>query len=173
MFLSGGVVVKKWMICVLIMLLSGCGAYGVPETVSDTLDFTVMPAAGILFDMPADASEAVFSTEEAGSLYLCDGYTLTVQTLPGGDLNRTLETVTGYEAQKLTVLELEREELSSYRTVWSCAGEGGDQLGRAMILGDGTYHYVLSVMAPAEEVPALTETWNALFDSFTVSRIAP
>lgn len=164
---------KKWVICVLVMLLSGCTAPRELETVSDSYDVTTPAAGVILFDMPSEASEAVFSTEGMGSLYLCDGYTLTAQTLPGGDLNRTLETVTGFGAEKLTVLETEKDGLRSYRTVWSSAGEGGDQLGRAMILGDGNYHYVLSVMACAEEAAVLTENWNALFDSFAISRTAP
>jgi hypothetical protein len=165
---------KKWLICGWILLfLSGCGAQERLETVTDTYTPQTVAAGKIVFDLPGDAAEEVFASAQDGTLYLCDNYTITVQTLPGGDLSRTLQTVTGYTAEQLTVLQTRQDDLDSYRTVWTAAGEGGDQLGRAVILGDGHYHYVLAVMADAADAGALSDAWKALFDSFTVSRTDP
>ena len=61
--------------------------------------------------------------------------------------------------------------MDAYHKVWTAAGEGGDQLGRAQILSDGEFHYVVAVMADCTASGTLAETWQALFDSFGVSRI--
>lgn len=162
---------KKWLVCAWILLfLSGCGVPQDLETVNDVYTPQTVSAGEILFDLPGDAAEAVFASEQEGTLYLCDGYTITVQTLPGGNLSRTLQTVTGYTADQLTVLQTRQGDLDSYRTVWTAAGEGGDQLGRAAILSDGHYHYILAVMADAEAAAMLNEPWQTLFQSFAVSR---
>ena len=42
-------------------------------------------------------------------------------------------------------------------------------MGRAAVIDDGSYHYCLTVMAAEEEAPQLRGTWQALFDSFTLS----
>jgi hypothetical protein len=52
-----------------------------------------------------------------------------------------------------------------YDCVWTAAGETGLQLGRACVLEDGNYHYVLSVMAPEEETGRLREVWQNLFET--------
>ena len=170
-FLSGGVMLKKWLVCAWILLfLAGCGTQEKLETVSDVYTPQTIAAGEIVFDLPGDAAEEVFASEQDGTLYLCDNYTITVQTLPGGDLSRTLQTVTGYTAEQLTVLQTRQDDLDSYRTVWTAAGEGGDQLGRAVIIGDGHYHYVLAVMADAADAGVLSDAWKTLFDSFAVSR---
>lgn len=163
---------KKYLVCAWILLfLSGCGAPQDLETVNDSTVPDTPPALEILFELPGDAAEEVFGSVQTGHLYLCDGYTITAQTLPGGDLSRTLQTVTGYTPEQLTVLETRHDGMDSYRTVWTSAGEGGDQLGHAAVISDGYYHYVLAVMADAENAPNFSEAWAALFDSFTVSRI--
>jgi hypothetical protein len=165
---------KKWIICLWILaLLSGCGGNAPLETVRDSNDFQIPEAGSIVFDLPGDASETVFASDEAGTLYLCNGYTITAQTLPGGDLSRTLQTVTGYTAQQLTVLETVREGMEIYRTVWTAAGEGGAQLGKTAVLDDGYYHYALSVMADAEAAGELEAAWDGLFESFMIRHTAP
>lgn len=167
-------VLKKWiMVMLALILLSGCSAPGELETVSDNYVEGISTAGEIILSLPGDAGEEAICADPTGTLYVCENYTITVQTLPGGDLQRTLKTVTGYDADRLTVLETRQGDLDSFLTVWTSAGENGDQLGRAAILSDGSYHYVLSVMASADLVEELSETWQTLFDSFEVSYTAP
>jgi hypothetical protein len=171
-FLSGGAMVKKWwMIMLLAAVLTGCANVQELETMND--DF-VMPEAvpgRVLLDLPGDAGEEALCGSADRQLYICENYTIGVQVLPGGDMKRTLQTVTGFEPSALTVVQTQKKGLDSFQTVWTAAGEGGDQLGRAEILSDGNFHYVLSVMADSTAAGTLAEPWQCLFESFGVSYI--
>ena len=163
---------KKWWMIVLIgVFLTGCVHVGELETMND--DF-VMPEAAqgrILLDLPGDAGEEALCGTGDRQLYICENYTIAVQTMAGGDLQRTLRSVTGFDPSALTVVQTQKDGLDSYQTVWTAAGEGGDQLCRAEILSDGHYHYVLSVMADCNLTRELTGPWQSLFESFGVSYI--
>ena len=157
---------KCILILMLLCMLSGCAAPEVYETVSDTLETT--PAAKpmqMILDMPQEAAQPTLQKETKEKLYHCDGYTLSLQTLAGGDLEKTLKTVTGHSREELTVMETLADHGSRYDCVWTAAGETGLQLGRACVLEDGNYHYVLSVMAPEEETGRLREVWQNLFET--------
>ncbi len=162
---------KWWMIVLFAVILTGCVNVGELETMND--DF-VMPEAvpgQILLSLPGDAGEEALCGSGDRQLYICENYTITVQTLPGGDMKRTLQSVTGFDPSALTVVQTQKNGLDSYQTVWTAAGEGGDQLGRAQILSDGNFHYVLSVMADCTVAGTLTDVWQSLFESFEISRI--
>ena len=157
---------KCILILMLLCMLSGCAAPEVYETVSDTLETT--PAAKpmqMILDMPQEAAQPTLQKETTEKLYHCDGYTLSLQTLAGGDLEKTLKTVTGRSREELTVMETLADHGSRYDCVWTAAGETGLQLGRACVLEDGNYHYVLSVMAPEEETGRLREVRQNLFET--------
>ena len=75
---------KKWILVLLALLvLSGCAAPEELETVSDSYGDWAPTAGKIIVSLPGDAAEAVCAVP-TGSLYVCDNYTVTVQTLPGG-----------------------------------------------------------------------------------------
>ena len=162
---------KWWMIVLFVIFLTGCADVGDLETMND--DFVLREAVPgqILLSLPGDAGEEALCGTEERQLYICENYTITVQTMSGGDLKRTLQTVTGFDPSALTVVQTRVDALDSYQTVWTAAGEGGDQLCRAKILSDGEFHYVLSVMADCAVAGDLTDAWQTLFDSFGVSRI--
>lgn len=159
--------VKKW--CVLLVLalcLSGCGQIRVYETVSDLYIQPEAVPRSVSLTLPEEAAAPVSVNASGDQLYVCDGYTITVQTLPGGDLEQTLRTVTGYGRAGLTIISQQQEGLKRYDMAWSSTGEGGDQVGRTAVLDDGIYHYVLSVMAPSENSGELEAVWQSLFRSF-------
>lgn len=161
---------KLTVIFMLAVLLSGCGTSETFETVSDELLQPVMEQTGeIVLTVPDSASTPVMEAEDGGKLYLCDGYTLTVQTLAGGDLNRTVKALCGYELDALTVLQTRDGGWNRHEWIWVSAGEGGEQLGRAAVLEDGKYHYCVTVMADAADAPALEPEWDGIFGSFAVS----
>lgn len=163
---------KKWWVMILFMVfLTGCVNVGELETMND--DF-VMPEAvpgQVLLSLPGDAGEEALCATADRQLYICENYTIAVQILPGGDMLRTLQSVTGFNPSALMVVQTQKNGLDSYQTVWTAAGEGGDQLCRAEILSDGNFHYVLSVMADCTLASALNDPWQTLFESFGVSRI--
>ena len=137
------------------------------ETVADTAQLPPQPQQRqVVLQLPVEAASPVIQSEDSGALYLCDGYTMTVQTLEAGDLEQTFRQTTGFSKDALTVLEYRQGDQKRYECVWTCAGEGTDQIGKAAILSDGAYHYVLSVMADADAVAGLKDTWKALFESF-------
>lgn len=157
---------KLGILLALVLLLSGCSVRDTFETVSDVYDVPVMAQQKQLeLSLPKEASAAAMETPDAGKLFLCDGYTLSVQTMDAGDLDRTLRLLTGYGKDQLTVMQTKQGEITRYESVWTAAGEGGDQIGRAVILDDGSYHYTVSVMADAVDAGELTSVWQEILGS--------
>lgn len=157
---------KCWILLLLTLFLTGCGAQQTFETVSDVLDMAAMAQMQqVSLVFPEDAAAASMENPDAGTIYLCDGYTLTVQTMEAGDLDRTLRQLTGYGREQLTVMETQQDNAARYECVWSAAGEGGDQVGRAVVLDDGNYHYAVTVMADFAAAGDLTAVWQEILSS--------
>ena len=164
---------KIWVMGIAAMLLLvGCSPSQELETVSDS---AVQPQRGqmqqMVINLPETAAAAVMTAEETGTVYFCDDFVLTMQTVESGDLQKTLVDTTGYAPDQLPIMETLQGNAKRYDCVWTAAGEAGDQVGRCAVMDDGNYHYILTVMADAEKSAELTETvWNSLFSTF---RIAP
>lgn len=159
-------------ICLLLMCvlcLSGCAAVETFETVADVYgEQGMLQPRQVLLEIPEDAAAQAIKSDD-GTLYLCDGYEVTLQTMTAGDLNRTMRSLTGFDSDTLTMIETGLTDAARYECVWTAAGEGGDMVGRAVILDDGAYHYCVTVMASAEKAGALRETWQSLLDSFALA----
>lgn len=161
---------KCWIFILLALMLTGCGAAQTFETVADDLIQPVMaPAGELTLALPDSAAAQTIQNDEGGTLYFCDGYILTVQTLDAGDMEQTAKTLCGFGTDSLTVIETMSGTVKRRDWVWMAAGEGGDQLGRAAVLDDGNYHYCVTVMADAETAGTLDEEWNSIFSSLTLS----
>jgi hypothetical protein len=158
---------KVSILLALLLLLTGCGGNEVFERVEDVYAPVAETPKKLALSLPKDAAVATVSGS-SGTLYLCDGYTVAVETLSGGDLNRTFKTITGFSSDRLTVMAREKDGITAYRCVWTSAGEGGDQVGRSLILDDGAFHYAVTVMASASDATALQDAWQSLFQSVTL-----
>lgn len=165
---------KIWLCFLAVLLLAGCKAQETFETVNDVY---AQPQADepqkVVLALPEDVAVPAMESDGAGKLYLCDGYTVTVQTMESGDLNRTLKDTTGFSRDVLDVIETTWGALQRYECVWTAAGEAGDQVGRAVILDDGDYHYAVSVMADAATAGELSSAWNEIFRSVSLTDTAP
>lgn len=151
---------------VFVLLLGGCADQSVFETLSDQPDAQVMaPMRQLQVTLPNEASAPTLQSEETGKLYLCDGYTLSIQTMNAGDLDATLRMLTGFGKDQLTVMTTEKHGIKRHDCVWSAAGEGGDHVARAVILDDGNYHYAVTVMADFATAGDLTDTWKSILDT--------
>lgn len=157
---------KKWLLLFVVMcLLTGCSATQTFETVGDeALIGTAAPVKQMQLSLPEEAAVPTMESA-AGSIYLCDGYMIAVQTLAGGDLGRTLKTLTGFTEDRLQMIRTEQAEMVRYDLSWSAAGEQGDQICRCVLLDDGAMHYAVTVMAPAENAGSLKDTWQDLMAS--------
>ena len=150
----------------MLALLAGCGQQVPQETLGNVMEQPQLPAPReMAVDLPG---EAAVPTMEQGDrrYYLCEDYEITLERMAGGDLDRTVKTLTGYEKQDLTVLETESPGAKRYDFVWTTAGEQGQQLGRAAVLDDGSYHYTLTVLRPAENTELLQVSWPQVFSTF-------
>ena len=160
---------KKWVVFLaLAAMLCGCARQETFETVGNACEAegTLPPARSIKVHIPGRPAVLAMQNDSGEELYLCDTFTVTVQTLPGGSLDRTLRTVTGFDAETLSTVQTAQDSLTRYDFVWSCAGENGEQLCRGAVLDDGSYHYVLTALADADAADTLSEDWAELFGSF-------
>ena len=158
---------KCCLILLLGMLLSGCSDTQTMETLGD-IDMTpvLREERGMHIDIADDAD---MIRGETGTIYLCDGYVVTVEILDGGNINKTFQTLTGHECDDLTVIETATAEVNRYECVWTAAGEGGDAVSRAGVMDDGIFHYCVTVSADADDAAALQETWKQILDSIQLT----
>ena len=168
-FLEGSFVKKILFLLVVTVLLGGCGAQETFETVSDVASVQTPEAKQVVLQLPADASVTVMENDDADRIYLCDDYTLTVQTLPSGDLDRTVRELTGFSKDGLTVMQTSEGDITCYESVWTAAGEAEDQIGRVLVMDDGQYHYAVSVMAVSSRAGDLSSTWQEIFSSIKLA----
>ena len=97
---------KWWLMIGLSALLVGCGQKQEYESVMDTV-VTFAPAQkkDVIINLPEDAVQEALASLENGSMYLCENYTVTVQTVKSGDLSSTVRQVTGYLPENLPIIE--------------------------------------------------------------------
>lgn len=161
---------KAWIILVCAVILSGCSAKETWETVLDDGAVPVSAEARqVQLSIPQEAAVPTMESADGSKLFLCDGYTVMVQTLQGGDLNRTFREISGYNKDDLTVMHTVQNGKDRYEAVWCAAGEGEDQTCRAVILDDGVYHYAVTVMANYSQAGELSNIWQEILSSVTIS----
>lgn len=155
-------------ILMMLLMLTGCAGESTYETVNDELELLPTPEMQqTVVELPPEAASP---TIESGSerLYMCGNYDIRVQTMESGDLEATVKAVSGFDMDSLTVIQTMRDGRDCYEFVWACAGEDGQQVGRATILDDGNYHYVLSVMGDADHAWENYPVWLSMFQSFSL-----
>ena len=161
---------KLWVLPILALLLAGCGSEKMMETVSDMEETPVIAAEQrVLIQLPQELSAPVLQSEKTGTLYICDDYSVTVQTVASGDLNATIRNVTGKDRADLQIMQTEELGVKRYRWVWATGGEKGVQVGRGCILDDGNYHYVLTALADEDAAGGVQSAWKEIFGSFRLA----
>ena len=161
---------KKLFFCLLFTaLLAGCAGEETMETLGDVWDVPAMAVPRqILVDLPEDTAAGVLESD-AGRIYIADDYEIMLETMESGDLDGTMRQLCGRGKDELTVLETRQDDLKRYEFVWATAGERGEQLGRAVVLDDGNYHYCLSVLRPENAEETSQVVWSQVFQSFALS----
>lgn len=144
-------------------LLTGCAATPTFETLGQVQHEQPVVRKTASADIPADALELENGTDGA---WLCGSYYLEIRTVQSTDLGETVQTLSGCDEEKLTVMTLSDHGMDRYEWVWTAMSEEGRQLGRAVVLDDGNFHYCLSAVGPAEQGSSLAAEWNELFSTF-------
>lgn len=161
---------KKWIVWMILPLfLTGCAAEETFETIADEQVAPVIAQQRQIYVELPDAAASPAVESDSGRIYLCGDYEIVIQTLEGGDLDGTLQTLTGFRRDDLTVMETWQEGCACYEFVFASAGETGDLVGRGMILDDGSYHYCLTVLAEAEKAEENQVYWEEMFMSFRLA----
>ena len=154
----------------ILLLLTGCAGNTALETVNDTIvTDNWVTAANLEISLPESASVPTLQGEDGAKFYDCGAYSLTTQILPSGDLNGTLQQLTGYTLENLSHMKTKQNTATRYDCVWAAAGESGDKVGRAVVLDDGNYHYAVTVMADAQNSGDLIAEWEAVLSSVKIS----
>ncbi len=157
---------KFCVLMILALLLCGCDAAETFETVADemVLQVSAQPQEVVL-TLPEDTLLPAMESDSR-TLYLCDGYDVAVQTFSGGNLDGTVQQLTGFSREDLTVVQTQAGACACYEFAWTMATDLGEQVGRAMILDDGNFHYTLTCMTDAGDAQEYQEIWNGIFESF-------
>jgi hypothetical protein len=153
----------------MLLMLTGCAAQPTYETVNDDITIPEPAQMGQTFvELPAEAASP---TIESGSerLYMCGNYEIRIQTMESGDLESTVQAVSGYTKDRLTIMETQRNGMPCYEFVWASAGDEGEQVGRAAVLDDGNYHYCVTTMTDAASAVGLEAQWSRIFGSMTLA----
>ena len=159
---------KIWLCLLLPLVLSGCAAEETFETVADDIVQSVMAQPREITVSLPDGAVAPVLESDSEQVYMAEDYEIVIETLSSGDLNATVQAVSGYEKDELTVMETQWGSVTRYEFVWASAGETGDRLGRAVILDDGDYHYCMSVLRDAETTRTSQVVWEDVFGSFAL-----
>ena len=160
---------KICLLMIVVLLLGGCSAEPTFETLGDDHAQSAMQEErGVLLTIPEEAA-AQQIRGDAGVIYLCDGFEVTAQVMAAGDLNQTFQNVTGFESNSLTVMATAAMDYTRYECVWTAAGEGGDTVGRAVILDDGRFHYCITLTAAAAAAPEQQQMWQQIVDSYRLA----
>lgn len=159
-----------WIILILVLLLTGCQSVPTFETLGNVYASQEDHEQRTFnLELPADAAAQTI-TGSTGTIYFCDGYEIVLETMSAGDLDSTLRTLTGFDADALTLMQTRGSDYSCYECAWTSAGEAGFQVGRTKILDDGNWYYCLTVFAPANDAGSLQNDWQRLFESFYLSQ---
>ncbi len=157
----------KRILLVLLMslLLAGCAEAELGETVADVWQEAVTVAAPreTRLELPGEAVACAMESD-TGRLYFGDGYEVMVQTLSSGDLDATIRSLTGFDREDITVIQSQNDP-KRWEFAWASAGEGGERLGRGVVLDDGNYHYCLTVLQDADDDDCQI-IWSQVFNSF-------
>ena len=161
---------KKLGLVLAFLLLTGCSA-PVWETVQD--EVPAVPVSSWLeeaytmqFGLPD--SVALLEEREGWKVYGTQNGELEIETrtfLTSGP-ESAVRTVSGFEAEELTLLKLSRFGLPEYQFAWLAGTEQGNRLYRAELVLDGTNCYAVICSRPEDAGDRYDTEIRQVFSSF-------
>lgn len=156
---------KLFVLLLITSMLLGCGAEETFEVVEDVIPVEQVAVPQQFFVSLPDEAMAPTFLGDGEELYVCQGYTISKQIQESGDMEKTVNTLTGHSQEDIQIIKTFYDNCDRYDLVWTAAGEEGLQLGRACILDDGNYHYILSTLAGEDTAGQLRDTFQDMYDS--------
>lgn len=156
----------KWCVwCLTWLLLCGCVARPVWETVDDVEPAVAQSLCEIAISLPEQAVEV--GSRSGETLYEAGELEVMTSSFVAADLDAAVKVLSGYAADRLTIIQTERDGLAEYRFAWYSAGETGGRLCRADLLMDGMACYAV-VCSAQETDTAFADRCREVFSSFTL-----
>ena len=157
---------KIVVLLLMLVFLAGCGAQAETwETVEDTIIQTEVSLSE--YDITVGLPESAL-TDWTDNCCRYETEHLQVETsaFQAVDLNAAVRYLSGFEADKLTILQTTRFDLPEYQFAWYCQTAEGGRLCRADLVMDGMNCYVV-VCSFSEEAgePAWAEA-RQVFSAF-------
>ena len=167
---------QVWLLAALSLLfLSACKPAAEPvwETVDD-LD--VVQTVGIqdtytmVFDVPMDAVMDTAATQSGRTVYeQKDGdYEIVCETFPASGIEGIVRRLTGFEKDKLDVIETTRFGLPEYRFAWCSDSEEGSRVCRADVIFEAPYCYALTFSVREDAASRYHSTQEQTFASMSL-----
>ena len=157
---------KKLVVLLLLTsMLLGCSAEETFEVVEDVIPVEPVAVPQQFFvSLPDEAVSPTFQ-DDREELYVCQGYTIGKQIVESGDIEKTVNTITGQSTEDIQIIQSFYDNCDRYDMIWSAAGEEGLQVGRACVLDDGNYHYILTTLAAEETAGQMRDALQDMYDS--------
>ncbi len=157
-----------------VFCLSGCSAVPAWETVEDFApDIPVSSwqsdTYAITVALPEDAQ--LIGETDTAQLYQAGDCEIETTTFLAADLNTAVKYLSGYESDRVTIIQTTRFDLPEYQFAWYTQTAEGGKLCRADVVMDDTVCYAVVCTAP-EDVPFPEET-RQVFATFGLSAPEP
>ena len=166
----------KLVLCCAILagFLSGCSVGPDYETIADVWEETRSAVNPGRLELPLPEGAEMEVMESSGdSFYSVGSWDLWTKVLSGGDMERTLETISSVNAENMTTVKRNMGAVSCTETVWSVASEEGQRDVRAGVLDDGGYHYCICLSAPEEDAEEAAQVFRELLSSARIIHTEP
>lgn len=157
---------KCVLMLILPLLLTGCAAQETIETIADPVVEVMAPKPAQISVRLPDGAVAPVLDSDTEQVFSAEDYEIILETLSAGDLDATIQKISGYDRENLTVMETQQGDVTRYEFVWTSIGELGSRLGRGVVLDDGHYHYCLSVLRDDQTQRNTQIVWDDVFESF-------
>ncbi len=159
---------KWWIIVLCVVLLTGCSAKPVWETVDDVLpaDGQVFHQYEILLDIPQSLTYLGGSGKDC--LYQSGAVEVQTTSFYAADLDAAVRQLSGFSADHLNIVKTLRENLPEYQFAWYSETEEGGRVYRADLVMDDAVCYAV-VCSASETAEGFHEQARQVFSAFTLS----
>lgn len=155
----------------LVLMLTGCSVHTAGwETVEDFVPTATETNDSPLYAISVGLPDAALTDEAEGCRRYETG-TLQVETSTflASDVNSAVRHLSGYEAERLTILQTSRFDLPEYQFAWYSQTEEGGRLCRADLVMDGMNCYAVVCSAPEEAGEGSWTEARKVFAAFGLS----
>lgn len=172
---------KKWLVfvCVAACAAMLCACAAQTQTAWETVDDEIVQdcanwqsgAYSISFDVPEDAVEQSYAEDSTRQVYTAsDGaYEIVAEVLLDASADSVVRRLTGFEPERMQVLQTQRGDLMEYRFAWYAGGDEGGRLYRADAVLDEPYCYVLMFSSSEASGTKYDSTAASVFASMALT----